>query len=248
MKTRKLVIGVCLLSLLLAGAVLAQDPFAAWDALYAKRDGTDAIPKQILAAAEQQYAQAPSYDAAWRAARSCFWICDRSENKAVDVEYGKKGWDWGLKAIQLSPNRVEGHMYGVACLGEYSKGISIAKAVTQGLASKFKEMGNKAVALDPGFDHAAPLKAMGQYYHKLPKLLRDLKKAEEFYLRAQQAIPCDVRTRAYLVELYMDWEKWDKARATADAASAMTGCADLAWETAWYKEQIKKMAAKIPAQ
>jgi tetratricopeptide (TPR) repeat protein len=230
------------------GQAKADDPVAQMDALYAQRGGTDAIPKQILELAEKAFAATPKYDIAWRAARAAFWICDRTESKEVKKMYGKQAWDWGQKAIELNPNGVEGHFFACCGVGEYSKGVGIGKAVKDGLAKKFETYGNRAIALNPAYDDAGPLRAMGLYYQKLPFFLRNADKAEDYFRRAIAAAPCMIRTYYYLADLYREDKKWDKARAAADAGLAQSGCPENAWECAYFKEQLTKLQAALPAK
>lgn len=244
-----LVIGGLLLAGLAAVAFAqADDAVAKLDSYWVTRTGSIATAKQMLAVAEAAFAEKPSFDLAWRAARIAFWICDRNEDPKIDQEFGKKGWDWGTKAVGLMPNRVEGYYFGCISLGEYAKGSGIMKAITGGLGGKYEELGNKAIALNEGYDFAGPLRAMGAYYQNLPKLLRKLDKAEQLYLRSEKLAPCKTRTRFYLVQVYSEMGKWDQARAKAAAALAEPGCANDDWESNFYKEEIKKLQAKFPAK
>ena len=242
---------VVVLVLLVVGLVWVTDgesgdPIAAIDAAYAKHNGSGQYARQSLALAEQAFAAGGGFEAAWRAARACFWICDRSENEKIDVEFGKKGWDWGLKAKELNPQRVEGHYYACICLGEYSKGIGIAKALFKRLGGKYEVLGNRAVALDAGFDRAGPLRAMGRYYQKLPRPARNLDRAEDYYKKAEAMASCMTRTRFYLVELYMEREDWNKAKTTGEAALSAPACPEHVWECNHYKELIKNLLARMP--
>ncbi len=249
---RKSMIFVSLVVLLTIGVFasvnFAQDPLAAIDAAYAKRNGSGQNARASLALAEQAFNNGGGFEAAWRAARACFWICDRSENAKVDVEFGKRGWDWGKKAAELAPNRVEGHYYGCIASGEYGKGIGIAKAIFKGMGGEYETQCNKAIAINPGFDRGGPLRAMGRYYQVLPKLARKLDKALDYFLKSEKIAPCMTRTRFYMVELYKETGELDKAKAVGQKALTEAGCAEHAWECSYYKEQVKKLLAEIPAQ
>ncbi len=225
-----------------------QDPIAAIDAAYAKRDGTDVAAKQSLALAEQAFANGGGFEAAWRAARACFWVCDRTTNSKVKEEYGKRGWEWGLKAISLNGARVEGYYFACICLGEHGTGIGIPRAILKGLGGKYEELGNKALAINASYERGGPLRAMGRYFQQLPKLARKLDRSEQYYKKAEAVAPCMTRTRFYMVEMYMEQEKWDAARATAQAALTTAGCPEHAWECNYYKQQIQALQKKFPAQ
>jgi len=233
----------------LAGRAVADDAVAQMDALWASRIGADDNAKKILDLADAAFAAAPSYDVAWRAARAAFWICisDPADSKETKRNYGKKAWDWGLKATALNPNGVEGYTWGAVGIGEYSKGVGVTKAVGQGLAKKYEAWARKAVSLDADYDHGTPLRAMGLYYQKLPWPLRDSAKAEEYFKRAIALAPCMIRSYFYLADLYREDKKWDKARATLAAGLAQEPCPDETREGAWFKRQMQKLAAGLPA-
>ena len=248
---RKVLIVSLLLAMVLCVKIVpawAQDGIAGVDAAWVKRSGSLEQNKQMLAMAEKAFADGGGYEAAWRAARSAFWICDRTTDKKIKEEFGKKGWDWGTKAIELAPARVEGYYYGCISLGEYGTGIGILRAVTKGLGGKYEKLGNQATTINASFDMGGPYRAMGRYYQLLPKPLRNLTKAEELYKKNDAIAACMIRTKFYLVELYMEREDWDKARATADAALANPGCAGYQYEDNFYKEEIKKLQKKFPAK
>jgi tetratricopeptide (TPR) repeat protein len=231
-----------------ASGAAAQDAVAQMDALWAKRVGNDVNAKQILAIADTAFAAAPTYDVAWRAAQAAFWICDRTENKEVKKLYGKKAWEWGQKAVELNPNGVEGQTWAGIGVGEYSKGVGIPKAVGEGLAKKFETFCTKAINLNANYNYGAPLRAMGQYYQKLPWPMRSSDKAEDYYKRAIAAAPCMIRSHYYLADLYREDKKWDKARAAAEAGLAQASCDDEAWECGYYKGQLKKLIESLPAK
>lgn len=249
-KKTSLVILPLLALLLVLGSLpaAADDALAEMDALYAKRDGTGNNARQVLALAEKAFAENPSYDVAWRAARACFWVCDRTENTKIDTELGLKGAGWAEKAIELNAAAVEGHYFRTLCLGEYGKGIGIPRALLKGVGGKFESSGEKAISIKAGYDFGGPLRAMGRYYQMLPWMKRDLDKAEAYYKRSNAVAPCATRTYFYLVELYVQREDYAAARAIADQGLATTACPDFSWETGYYKTEIKKQVANFPAQ
>ena len=240
-KSMILLLLVAMLSVgVFAGVNFAQDPLAAIDAAYAKRNGSGQQARVSLTLAEQAFANGGGFEAAWRVARACFWICDRSEDKKVDLEYGKKGWDWGKKAAELAPNRVEGHYFGCIASGEYGKGVGIAKAIWKGMGGHYESQCNKAIAIDASYERGGPLRAMGRYYQVLPKLVRKLDKALDYLKKSEKAAPCMTRTRFYLVELYKETGEIDKAKQTAQTALTTANCAEHNWECEYYKNKIKK--------
>jgi len=244
----KRILLVCLAALF----VFSGTAFADFDELIGKvdhawltRSGNKAPMIEALGLAEKAYSEKPGFAAAWRAARACFWICDRSEDEKVDLRYGKIGYEWGLKAIEAKPDRVEGHYYYTICLGEYGKGLSIPVALIKGLGGKYEKGGKKAIQIKPGYEHAGAFRAMGRYYFKLPWPKYSFKQAEAFYLDGLKIAPGSTRARFYLAELYVKEKMYKKARQSLQTLAGLKGYPDEKWESAFYKEQGKALFEKI---
>jgi len=215
------------------------------DELWKTRTGNTAPMIEALDVAEAAYANGADFEIAWRAARACFWICDRTEARATDAKYGTLGYEWAQKAIDLKPGRVEGHYYYTLCIGEYGKGISIPKAMAKGVGPKFEKAGKKALAISGKFDHGGIYRAWGRYYHKLPWPLYSFKKSEKYLLDGLKLFPKGPRSAFYLAELYVKEKKYDKAREVLNNLQAMEGYPNLQWETKWYKKQASTLMKKI---
>lgn len=145
------------------------------------------------------------YDVLWRQARLYFW---RADDPAMpDREKsatGKKAWEYGDRAIQANPNRVEGYHYAAAGMGEYGLGIGVFTALRQGIEGKFKDRLGKAEKIDPNFQNGAIQTAWGRFYDKLPWPKRDPAKSEKYLLEALKKNPDNVRAHVYLGELYAE--------------------------------------------
>ncbi len=224
--------------------LFGQNAFADYDTLITKidkawvtREGDTRSMKDALAWAEQAYGEKPGFDAAWRAARACFWICDRTTNRDTDLNYGKRGVEWAEKAIKAGPNRVEGHYYYTVCLGEYGKGMSIVTALAKGLGSKFEKACAKAISIEAGYDHGSPHRALGRYWYSLPWPKYSFEKSETAYLTTMKLAPKAARTYVYLAELYIKEKKFDKAREILTKLEGLdAGYSDSPFEYKFYKK------------
>ena len=143
---------------------------------------------------------ADEFDVQWRIARAYFWWSDWQGDNATKKRLGKKGMTAGAKAIELKPDRVEGHYFYALCVGEYSLGISIIKAITQGMEKKFKKSAEKAASIELDFDGGGPLNALGRFYYELPWPKRNLKKSRDLLTKNLKSVPDSARTRVYLAE------------------------------------------------
>lgn len=215
------------------------------DRVWVERTDNSAPMKDSLKLAEQAYGIKPGFDAAWRAARACFWICDRSENEKVDLEYGKRGYEWGQKAITANPGAVEGHYYYTICLGEYGKGLSIVTALAKGLGGKYEVEGDKAISINGAYEHGGPYRAMGRYFYTLPWPKYNFKKSEKYYLDGIKAAPEAARAYFYLAELYVKEKDYEKAKQALAKLNDVKDLADGSWEQKYYKRLGKDLLEEI---
>jgi len=124
----------CMLFLAFSFTSMAEDPLMEADALFEKGDANwdiNSIFESIPLYLEVVEANPNSYEANWKCARAhreyanLAFQQDLDEWKAICKKYGKDGMKYGKKAIELEPNKIEGHYYYGLCVGSYSDGVSI---------------------------------------------------------------------------------------------------------------------------
>jgi hypothetical protein len=144
------------------------------------------------------------YEFLWRMARHYYWLADdpsiTGEEKA---RLGKLTWEWSDRAAQVNPARVEGWFYGSAGVGMYSIGISIIKALLDGMESKYLDRLKKAQAADPAYYGYGADVSWGRYYYEVPWPKYDWEKSQLALLKALRGSPTNLRARVYLAELYL---------------------------------------------
>jgi tetratricopeptide (TPR) repeat protein len=182
----------------------AKDLLARADAAWPLREEPgklDAIRADLEAA---ERAAADDYGVLWRLSRLYFWLSDDPALPAGEKsQLGKKGWELGDRASAANPTGVEGWFYAAGGMGNYSLGIGILNALSQGIEGKFKERLSKAEGIDPGFNAGGISNAWGRFYYKLPWPKYDAKKSESSLRKAIKVNPDNVRARVYLAELYL---------------------------------------------
>lgn len=207
------------------------------DAAYARRDAPGALDegRSSLEAAERR---APGdYEVLWRLARLYFWL---SDDPAIGDDerskLGKKGWEYGEKAIAANPSRVEGYHFAAAGMGNYSLGIGILRALREGIEGKFKDRLSHAERIDPDFQNGSIQTAWGRFWFKLPWPKYDAKKSEQALLAALKRNPGNVRARVYLADLYEKEDEKKAARTQLEKAVAgEPGRYDAPEERRWQK-------------
>jgi len=191
------------------------------DALYERRDAPGALD-ELRSRLEEAEKLAPNdYEVLWRLARLYFWLSDDPAiPNGEKSKLGKRGWEYGERAIAANPARVEGYHFAAAGMGNYSLGIGIFRALREGIEGKFKDRLSHAEKIDPGYQKGAIQTAWGRFWFKLPWPKYDAKKSERALLAALKMNPDNVRAHVYLAELYHK-ERYEKeARAELERAAA----------------------------
>ncbi len=205
------------------------------DAAYARRDAPGALD-EVRSSLEQAERRAPNdYEVLWRLARLYFWLSDDPAlpNKEKS-RLGKRGWEYGDKAIAANPNRVEGYHFAAAGMGNYSLGIGILRALGEGIEGKFKDRLSHAERIDPNFQNGSIQTAWGRFWFKLPWPKYDAKRSEAALLAALKRNPDNVRARVYLADLYEKEDEGKAARAQLEKAlSGQPGRYDAPEERRW---------------
>ncbi len=223
----------------------AAKGMSALDKLWKARDEKGNAERLIEGLEEAVAADPKSYDALWKLARACWWLSDMTEDTSKKKLLGEKGKEAGKKAWQVEEGSVEGHIWYAAALGEFGLGISIAKAIWQGLDSDFRKHAERAIAIDKAYDGAAPLRALGRFYSKLPWPKQDLKKSEQLLREGIEVAPERLFTRLYLADTLDALGRKDEAKKELDALLKMKAKPDEAADEDEYKKRAKTALARL---
>ena len=123
--------------------------------------------------------------------RSYRWRGELAKRQNVEgwdkicAKSGKKGMKYAVKAIELEPNKPDGYMFYTLNVGIYSDGVSIIKAVTEGLKNKAQSSLEKVYAIDKMYKEGGALIGLGRFWMSLPWPMNDNDLALK-YLREYQ--------------------------------------------------------------
>jgi hypothetical protein len=179
-------------------ALLAQA-----DDAYAHRDEPGRIEAMREALDRAEKASPNDYGVLWRQARMYFWISDDPKMTSDEKSrLGKRAWEYGDRAAAVNPNGVEGWYFGAVGMGNYSLGIGILKALSEGIEGKYRERLSKAEKIDPKFLNGGIYTAWGRFYFKLPWPKYDARRSEQALLKSIEINPEQIRAKVYLADLY----------------------------------------------
>ena len=153
--------------------------------------------------------QTDDYEAAWKCARAHREYADEAKKKGVEgwedicAQYGKAGMQYAQKAIELKPERPDGHYYYGLNVGIYSDGVSIFTALKEGLKDKTQTSFEKTYEINKMYKEGGPMLSLGRFWAVLPWPLRDRKKSLAYYREYQetQYFATNIEARLFLAEL-----------------------------------------------
>lgn len=152
--------------------------------------------QQLLAA------DARNFDAAWKLARTDYWLGGHAEERERRAFY-ETGIDAARKAIAAQPNRPEGHFWLAANMGSLAESYGLR----QGLKYRkpIKEELETVLRLDPAFQQGSADRALGRWYFKVPGLFGGSRKEAEAHLRASLTYnPNSTVSHFFLAEVLLD--------------------------------------------
>ena len=192
----------------LPASLWAEDYLSQADRLY-NQGGLENYQQAIELYKKAAASNPEDFETNWKYARALREYGDDAKKLNVDgwkkacAQYGKLGMQYGLKAIELAPENPAGHYYYGLSVGIYSDGVSILRALNEGLKDKTQNSFEKAYALDKMFREGGPMLSLGRFWAVLPWPLRNRKKSLAYY-REYQAAPyfaTNTEAQLFLAEL-----------------------------------------------
>ena len=215
------------------------------DASWQDRDAPGAMDAMLAKLEDAEKRFPGDYEVLWRLARHYFWLADDPDlAKPEKSRLGKIGWEYGDRATQANPGRVEGWHYAAAGMGNYALGIGVISALRQGIEGKFKERLEHAQNIDLGFEHGGIQTAWGRFWYELPWPKYSAKRSRKALEDALRLNPDNVRAYVYLADLNVKEDEPKYAREDLQKALANPpGRYDAPEERRWQAVARKKLAS-----
>jgi hypothetical protein len=147
---------------------MATDKIAEAEPLYEGREDMTKARTAVTALRQAHAADYGNYEAAWKLARAAFYVGDRTDNETERDAMFKEGTDAGKAAVQLQPNKPDGHFW----LGA-NYGGSAAHSTLSSLSS-FQDIKNEMEAvlkIDESYQGYSAYLGLGRLYLQAPKIL-----------------------------------------------------------------------------
>ena len=183
-----------------ADAKMASDKIAEAEPLYDGREDMTKARTAVTALRQAHAADYGNYEAAWKLARAAFYVGDRTDVDTEQDAMFKEGIDAGKAAVQLQPNKPDGHFW----LGA-NYGGSAAHSTLSNLSS-FQDIKGEMEAvlkIDEGYQGYSAYLGLGRLYLQAPKMLGgDPAKAVQYLEKGVKFNPTNTLMRYELAAAY----------------------------------------------
>ena len=183
-----------------ADAKMAADKIAEAEPLYDGREDMTKARTAVTTLRQAHAADYGNYEAAWKLARAAFYVGDRTDVETERDAMFKEGIDAGKAAVQLQPNKPDGHFW----LGA-NYGGSAAHSTLSNLSS-FQDIKGEMEAvlkIDEGYQGYSAYLGLGRLYLQAPKMLGgDPAKAVEYLEKGVKFNPTNTLMRYQLAAAY----------------------------------------------
>jgi len=224
-------------------AKMAADQIAQAEPLYEGRDDMTKARSAVTALRQAHAADYGNYEAAWKLARAAFYVGDRTDNETERDTMFKEGIDAGKAAVQLQPNKPDGHFW----LGA-NYGGSAAHSTLANLSS-FQDIKGEMEAvlkLDESYQGYSVYLGLGRLYLQAPKMLGgDPAKAVEYLEKGVKLNPNNTLMRYELAAAYETVNRNAEAKKQIETLMAATPDPKYMAEHKQAVEDAKKLLEKI---
>jgi hypothetical protein len=179
---------------------LIEQGNAAWE-----KRGTDGNPENRRAAdcfLSAVQAAPFSYEAHWKAARSLWWLADQgllaTDDKGRQRDLGRQGMDLAGRAVLISPDSAEGHLYWALSALHHCYGIGMVDALKKGIPDEAARHLWICYEKDRSAEDGRVLLGLSAFFRTAPWPIRDKDKSVAYAREAVSVDPVGVRTAVFL--------------------------------------------------
>ena len=224
-------------------AKAAGDRIAEADALYDGREDLNKARVAVAALRQARTADYGNYEAAWKLARASFYVAEHTDNDSEREEMYREGTEAGKAAVQLQPNKPDGHFW----LGA-NYGGSAAHSTLASLSS-FQDIKGEmetVLKLDEGFQGYSAYLGLGRLYLQAPRVMGgDKIKAMEYLEKGVKHNPNNTVMRFHLAEAYEANGRHAEAKKEIETLMSITPDPKYVAEHKDAVENAKKLLEKI---
>lgn len=227
-------------------AKAASDKLAEAEPLYDAREDMTKARLAVAALRQAHAADYGNYDAAWKLARAAFYVGDRTDNETERDNMFREGIDAGKAAVQLQPNKPDGHFWLGANYGGRAAHSTLSNLSSfQDIKSEMETV----LKLNEGYEGYSAYLGLGRLYLQAPKMLGgDPAKAVEYLEKGVKLNPNNSLMRYHLAEAYEETERHAEAKKQIETLMTITPDPKYIAEHKQAVENAKKLLETIESE
>lgn len=241
---RKLFLSLLIVAPSLAFAENAAHWIQQGDALYEKR-GELVHTQEALRVYENAVREEPaSFEAQWKASRAAWWTGTELKNRDERLAVFNRGIALGQKAVQISPNAVEGHFWLGSNYASYgnTKGAWTSLMLIRRIRAEMEQV----LRLDPRYLAGGADRILGILDYKVPGVMGGNKARGLKHLQASLAVdPQNPVTTYYLAECYQSMGEKEKARAMLKQMHTLKPSPDFQIEFGLIQDKVRALDKQL---
>ena len=215
------------------------------DDLYTERADLAKARAALVKLEEALAAKEDAFSVYWRMARLEYWIGDHTAGNDAKKQIFLQGVEHSRQAIELGPDRAEGHFWLGVCYGVYGEAKGILKSLK--LVKPIKAEMRRVLEIDPAYDRGGADRVLGRVFHEVPGIAGGSEKTSlEHLLKAVEYGPRVGLNLLYLADTYISLGRIDDARKTLETILTLEPLPDLIPETAEEQAQARERLARKP--
>ncbi|HEX6044705.1 MAG TPA: TRAP transporter TatT component family protein, partial [Pyrinomonadaceae bacterium] len=170
------------------------------ESLWAGREDLQKARVAVSALRQARTADYGNYEAAWKLARAAFYVGDHTDNDDERDDMFREGTEAGKAAVQLQPNKPDGHFWLGANYGGAAAHSTIANL------SSFTDIRTEmesVLKIDESYQGYSAYLGLGRLYLQAPRVLGgDSGKAIHYLEKGVKLNPNNMLMRYHLAEAY----------------------------------------------
>lgn len=226
-----------------ADTKMATDKVAEAEPLYDAREDMTKARLAVTALRQAHAADYGNYEAAWKLARAAFFVGDRTDNETERDAMFREGTEAGKAAVQLQPNKPDGHFWLGANYGGSAEHSTLSNLSS---FSDIKGEMETVLKLDEGYQGYSAYLGLGRLYLQAPKILGgDPVKAVGYLEKGVKLDPNNTLMRAELAAAYEATNRDAEAKKEIEMVMSATPDPKYLAEHKQAVEEAKKLLEKI---
>ncbi|HEX9654198.1 MAG TPA: TRAP transporter TatT component family protein [bacterium] len=188
---------------------------------------------------------ARKYEALTRAALYAVWLALHDNERRDILTHANDAIALSTQAVLLNNVRVEGFYYRAIATGLFAEQN---KAYGRSAMNEIRSDGERAIELDPKFDHAGPHRLLGAFYLRAPGPpagFGSVRKATAHLEKACTISPAYPENLIFLAEAYLKSNRYEEAGLLLDRAHSLVGTEGNLLDQQKWQEQLNQLKMKI---